>query len=257
MWVFFVYAILKTIVLKEVGGILATYLSVHRTENKYPISIIESASLKQKLSNIMYKDDYDEDGSGYTIRNLYFDSLDNDDYYEKLAGDKIRKKIRLRVYNPNDEKCKLEIKKKDGDYQHKISIWIKKEHAKKLINGDYSVLKNYFKYSSDALVIYKTMMLNCYRPRCLIEYQRCAFYYPYSNTRITIDTNIRASESFFDIFSEHPIYNEVLSNGAILEVKFDRKLIKVIKDILNPYCLTRISYSKYGMSRKLLNRIDL
>lgn len=236
---------------------MANFLSVHRTENKYPISLIEASSLKQRLSNVMYQDEYDEDGTGYTIRNLYFDSLDNDDYYEKLAGDKIRKKIRLRVYNINDEKCKLEIKKKDGDYQHKISIWIKKEHAKKLIDGDYSVLKNYFKYSDDALEIYKTMMLNCYRPRCLIEYQRNAFYYPYSNTRVTFDTHIRASESFFDIFNEQPIYNEVLSDSAILEVKFDRKLIKVIKNILNPYCLTKMSYSKYGMSRKLLNRIDL
>ena len=113
---------------------MTTLLSVHRTENKYPISLIEASILKNRLANVMYQDEYDEDGLGYTIRNLYFDSLNQDDYYEKLAGNKERKKIRIRVYNINDEKCKLEVKKKNGDYQHKISIWIKKEHAKKLIH---------------------------------------------------------------------------------------------------------------------------
>ena len=107
---------------REVGGILTTLLSVHRTENKYPISLIEASILKNRLANVMYQDEYDEDGLGYTIRNLYFDSLNQDDYYEKLAGNKERKKIRIRVYNINDEKCKLEVKKKNGDYQHKISI---------------------------------------------------------------------------------------------------------------------------------------
>ena len=236
---------------------MTTLLSVHRTENKYPISLIEASILKNRLANVMYQDEYDEDGFGYTIRNLYFDSLNQDDYYEKLAGNKERKKIRIRVYNINDEKCKLEVKKKNGDYQHKISIWIKKEHAKKLIDGDFSVIKNYFKYSKDAIEIYKTMMLGCYRPSCLIEYQRNAFYYPFSNTRITFDTNIRASESFFDIFHEHPIYNEVLSDSAILEVKYDQKLVKVIKDILSPFNLTKSSFSKYVTSRKLLNKVDL
>ena len=40
---------------------MTTQLSVHRTENKYPISLIEASVLKKRLANVMYQDEYDED----------------------------------------------------------------------------------------------------------------------------------------------------------------------------------------------------
>lgn len=37
---------------------------------------------------------------GYRIRSLYFDTLDDNDYRDKLDGMELRRKIRLRNYDP-------------------------------------------------------------------------------------------------------------------------------------------------------------
>ena len=54
----------------------------------------------------------DRNQLGYMIRSMYFDSINDDDYYEKLSGEVNRKKIRLRIYDKEGELVKLEIKQK-------------------------------------------------------------------------------------------------------------------------------------------------
>lgn len=225
-------------------------LSVFRSENKYVIDEIQSMKLEETLSKLLKQDEHNKDG-GYLVRSLYFDSINNIDFHTKLAGTEIRKKIRLRVYSPDDSKCKLEIKMKNGDMQHKISIWIKKKDAIELIDGNYSVLFKYFKEDGEsAIKIYKTMQLGCYKPVVLIEYNRIAYIYPENNTRITIDKQIKSSESNFNLFDKEPTYTSIFTNKSILEVKYDEKLVQFISKTLKNYNLTRVSLSKYCMGRK-------
>ena len=66
------------------------------------------------------------------IRSLYFDSLDDDDYYSKLNGEYVRKKIRLRTYDVSSNKVKLEIKQKIDIHQLKESLVISKK-----VNNEY------------------------------------------------------------------------------------------------------------------------
>ncbi len=47
------------------------------------------------------------------------------------------------------------------------------------------------------------MTLGQYRPVVLIDYDRRAFYHEENNIRLTLDSNIRSSETNFDIFSEN------------------------------------------------------
>ena len=103
-------------------------LSVFRNENKYLLTYGEAASLREKLSGILPLDSYSKNGP-YLVRSLYLDSVEDGDFYEKMAGNEVRKKIRLRVYSPDDRKCKLEVKQKNGDLQHKVSLWITREDA--------------------------------------------------------------------------------------------------------------------------------
>ena len=225
-------------------------LSVFRYENKYIIDKVTSNLIRKKLSKII-KEDNHSCINGYMVRSLYFDSLNNIDFLTKLAGTEVRKKIRIRVYDAKDMKCKLEMKEKIGDSQHKISISITKEDAMKLTKGDFSVLTKYFEKNKEAVRIYTIMSMGCYRPVAMIEYDRIAYVNPVYNTRITFDMNIRATESNFNLFDEKVNYNVVMNNETILEVKYNEKMLEYISNILKPYNLNKISVSKYCLSRKI------
>lgn len=228
---------------------MAKTLSVYRSENKYILSKDKISNLKFKLDKVLSRDDNSKNGP-YIVRSLYFDSINNIDFNTKLAGTEIRKKIRIRTYDPKAKKCKLEMKHKNGDLQHKISIWISKEDALELINKNYSVLLKYASENKDALEFYTTMELGCYAPVAMIEYDRIAYTYGLYNTRITFDMNVRTSESNFNLFDEKPIYTPVI-NDTILEIKYDGKLMGFLAEIFKPYKLNKVSVSKYCYGRKI------
>ena len=91
-------------------------LLVNRKEEKYIISYVEAAKIEADIAKFLKKDKYSTQGS-YLIRNVYFDSINNLDFYTKLAGVNGRKKIRIRTYGVETEKCKLELKEKETDVQ--------------------------------------------------------------------------------------------------------------------------------------------
>ena len=84
-------------------------LKTFRHEIKYIISYSEFLYLRKKLDDLL---EIDRNQLGYMIRSMYFDSINDDDYYEKLSGEVNRKKIRLRIYDKEGELVKLEIKQK-------------------------------------------------------------------------------------------------------------------------------------------------
>lgn len=227
-------------------------LKVSRFEFKYQINFIQYASLTSTLKNVLLEDKHNGT-TGYPIRSLYFDSYDDSDFYEKLSGQENRKKIRLRTYSPESPLVKLEIKRKIGDSQEKKSIIITKEDAKELINLNYDVLHSY--ESETAAMLYNIMKFSKLRPVVLIEYNRKAFIHPMNNIRLTLDSDIRSSETNFDMFATNPILMPVENfYVAILEVKYNDFIYKWLTDLITPYSLNRESYSKYMISRGIFER---
>lgn len=225
-------------------------LSVFRNENKYVINKCDVLSMQGKFDRLLVRDKNSEHNS-YMVRSLYFDSINDMDYKTKLAGTEVRKKIRIRIYSPDAQRCKLEVKQKDGDLQHKVSMWITKEDAESLIRCNYSVLTKYFSDIPDAVYIYSLMVRGCYRPVTLVEYDRIAYTFPLFNTRITFDMNIRSNEGRKGLFDETLSYYVLTTDKTVLEVKYDKKLMKFISDILKPYNLTKCAVSKYSLGRKV------
>ncbi|MGL4850330.1 MAG: polyphosphate polymerase domain-containing protein [Clostridium sp.] len=222
-------------------------LNIVRNEKKYRIEQITKYRLIDVLEKVMKKDNFSENES-YKVRSLYFDTIYNKDYIEKKSGIEKRRKIRLRTYNENEDLVKLEIKEKINEVQRKESILIKKNAALKLINGDYDVLR--LIKSPIAKKIQYIMQLELYKPTCIIEYERTAFVLEENDTRITIDENIRSTESNFDLFSKELMLNKVVED-VVLEVKYDRFLVSYIKDILDSVNKLDTSCSKYCMGRVL------
>lgn len=223
--------------------------SLLRKEIKYIIPLQKAMSIKKSLDNLLPKDMYNENGI-YTVKSLYFDSVNNTDFSEKIMGTESRKKVRLRTYNENDSLCKMELKEKTGDWQQKQGFLISKPDAEGLLYGNFSVLKNYFGHNETSIKIYSIVMLGRYRPVVLIRYDRIAYQYPMYDTRITLDMNIGASESNLNLFSKWCNGTPVMHEKAILEIKYSGKLMGFISSVLGQFGLTQGAYSKYCSARR-------
>lgn len=220
---------------------------VLRQEKKYLISIEQMYQYSHYLAQVMIQDQHNG-VEGYSIRSLYFDTLDNRDFEEKEDGVELRRKIRLRCYHPTDNFAMLEMKQKQGAMQKKRSLRMTREDAWRMTQGDYGVLLHYDE--EFARECYAFMNLHCYRPKAIVEYRRKAFIAKENKIRITFDHQIRATESCMDIFSPELVQNMVFNSYlAVLEVKYNGFLLSYIKDLLQVCDKSELSVSKYCLSR--------
>lgn len=222
-------------------------MQVNRTEQKIYITIQEAMLLKRKLDAILPRDKNSQSEKGYEIRTLYFDTVDDRCCAEKEDGLRIHEKIRIRIYGINSDIIKLESKMKVGDAQIKKSMAIDKQTLDALIKGDYHVLLN---IDNPMAQYFFTKLSDAMMPKCIIQYDRLSYCLPTNNIRITFDSNIRATESSFDLFAQplltHPI---APPDCVILEVKYNNFLFDYIKDALRGVRKSPSSFSKYFYGR--------
>ena len=217
-------------------------LTTFRHEYKFVIPYGEMLKLKEKLDDVLTVDR----GDSYIVRSLYFDSVDDMDYYAKQDGVMNRKKIRLRIYDIDNDYAKLEMKNKYDIHQLKESLIISKSDAKKIIQGDYDCL---LKIDNDLAKKLYSYFMTGYRPKVIIEYDRYA-YITTTTTRITFDYHVRKSNDFDKFYTNDINYIELMNNNdVILEVKFDRFLEPYISKILEKYISRGQAVSKYVMGR--------
>lgn len=221
---------------------------VARNEYKYQISQADCASLKMRLSTFLNRDNYSM-GGAYCVKSLYFDNVYESDYLDKVAGEKVRKKVRIRIYDENDNAAKLEIKMKKENFQHKYSLPVIREEVELLKDGKFGFLLD--RKEDIASVFYQVLTLEGYRPRAIIKYDRTAFLYPLHDTRITIDQNIMGCESSYDLFCKDLPYLYPDNSVTVLEVKFNGSLAPSIQKVLSQYHMTQVSYSKYCNGRRM------
>ena len=221
---------------------------VLREEKKFLISVDEFIALAGKLDNIMLSDPHNGT-HGYTIRSLYFDTVYDRDYFEKQAGIELRRKIRLRCYDPKADYAMLEMKQKQGANQLKRSLKLKRDDAIRLTNGDYSPLLYYPEpFAAECYALMNTM---CYLPKTIVEYNRKAYIAKENKIRVTFDNRIVSTESCFELFSERLNMNPVLDPyNVVLEVKFNGFLLEYIKKLINPVNRSELSVSKYVLARQ-------
>ena len=222
---------------------------VLRQEKKFAINIADGVILSGRLGAVMHADAHNGT-QGYEIRSLYFDTPDDQDFTDKIDGLELRRKIRLRTYSPRSDFAMLEMKQKEGPYQRKRSLRLRREDAERLCWGDYRPLMAY--EDSFAAECYGLMHCRCYRPKAVVEYRRQAFVARENHIRITLDSRIIATESSFDVFSEHlPMYAVMDPFQMVLEVKYNGFLLSYLKDLLDMVERSELSVSKYCLARSV------
>lgn len=221
---------------------------VMREEKKFLINLEEFRRKSHFLNDLMIQDSHNGT-QGYMIRSLYFDTIYDDDFFEKLEGTLTRRKIRLRCYEPNSSFAMLEIKQKQGAAQLKRSLRLTRDDAESLICGKYDVLLHY--KDDFAKECYGLMHYKCYRPKTIVEYNRMAYIAKENKIRITFDNNITATESSYDLFSDKLLLNPVMDKfNIVLEVKFNGFLLDYIRSFINSINKSELSVSKYALARQ-------
>lgn len=222
-------------------------IDIARRETKYLINAVVAGSLRGALDAVLMPLDPMCGPEGYMVRTLYFDTLFDSDYNDKVDGLEIRRKIRLRIYSPDAEEAKLELKQKRGIEQWKHSVFLTRDDVSLLIAGEYATLKERLN-SPFARSLLATMELEGYMPKTIVEFTRLAYMLETDNTRVTFDTRLRATEASFNLFStELAMYP--INIPTILEVKYTHFLLSHIRSALTMSGMLPISTSKYCLGR--------
>ncbi|SMB89011.1 VTC domain-containing protein [Desulfonispora thiosulfatigenes DSM 11270] len=221
--------------------------TVFRKEIKYIIYRSDFLRIKKHLDAVLEKDAHGGP-DGYLVRSLYFDSLYDRDLNDVLDGVLEKRKIRIRIYNPEQEKAKLEYKCKSGTDGRKNGLQITREEVHKMEHMDYSFLMD--RPEEIAWEIYRRLLSGAYTPKTIIEYQRLAYIYPVSDVRISFDTDIRTSGTPFGLYESAPLGIPVMMpHLGVLEVKYSGFLPTIIKELIAPLDHVAVANSKYAVSR--------
>ena len=95
----------------------------YRVEDKYIVYEDQIAYFRERLKDLMVRDEHSRNGS-YLIRSIYFDDKQDSALYEIESGIDDRTKIRIRNYNCDDSFIRLEEKSKKSGFTHKKSVMI-------------------------------------------------------------------------------------------------------------------------------------
>ena len=221
---------------------------VFRKEKKFLLNMEEYLTKSHLFQQVLTQDAHNGT-HGYMIRSLYFDTAYDTDFYDKQGGFELRRKIRLRCYDPDADFAMLEMKQKQGDSQLKRSLRLTRAEAERMIAGDYTVLLSH--PEDFALECYALMHAKNYRPKTIVQYHRKAFVAKENKIRVTFDNQIVATESSFHLFDPGLNMNPVLDPyDVVLEVKYNGFLLSYIQLLLNAVDKSELSVSKYCLARQ-------
>lgn len=196
--------------------------------------------------------DAHQTGEHYNIRSLYFDTLDDTGMEENESGVDMRRKFRIRLYDPAAETIRLEIKEKVHGYTKKTSCALSRAECAALMEGHAPAAFD-ARAALNALRI--QMTTNLMRPKAIIEYERTAFVHPTGNVRVTFDRNIAASRISEDFLRPQVSgFVPLLPSGMhVLEVKYDELLPDFIAQALELHTLQQCAFSKYYLGRMAIH----
>ncbi len=220
----------------------------YRHEYKHVINMFDYHTLRQRV-RVVARPDPNAGADGlYHIRSLYFDNDEDKALREKLDGLPQREKFRLRLYNGKGDFIRMEKKSKVHGLCNKQSVTLTQEEAQRILDGDIG----WMRHSPHPLLVelYGKMGFQRLRPRTIVDYMREAYVFPYGNVRITFDSQVRTglySTSLFD--ADLPTLTVGEPGILLLEVKYDRFLPDVIRDIIQTNTRQTQTFSKYAACR--------
>lgn len=228
-----------------------------RHELKFYINYLDYNCMRQRLKFFMKEDSFRPEYDGYHVRSLYFDDIYDSSLYEKNFGVSKRQKYRIRIYNKEGSKIRLERKSKYGQYISKESALLSMDEYVNLVMNNHS---NFLLRSGNQLKrdLYFQINNNLMKPKIIVDYQREAYILDAGNVRITFDKDLEAVLNNIDIFESRLAAVRILPEGLmILEIKYDDFLPDYIRNLIQFTSHDKCAISKYVMCREALNQLTM
>ena len=223
----------------------------YRHEYKFLISPNAARLLKLRLPHIMRRDPHAGPNGQYTIRSLYFDDPNFTAFRDKVDGVDNRTKYRIRCYNGDTSRCKLERKEKKGHLTRKASQSITAPEAAALQTRCFAGFQTHPEGLTEELRL--CCASTGLKPMVLVDYDRTPFICAAGNTRITLDENLRTRPYCADLFDTCQSMMPVLEdNQVILEIKFDDYLPGYLREALADIPKIPMAISKFAMCLNLI-----
>lgn len=217
----------------------------YRHELKYNINSGLYAIIKGRLDAVLEKDSNAKDGI-YRVTSLYFDNVYHTAYRDKMSGALNRRKFRIRTYNLNKDKIRLEEKLKDNNVGYKKNAWLTYDEYLSVINGDTGFMTEERFSETAAEDMFTSVCAGGLKPSVIVDYMREPYICRAGNVRITLDSRLSVCYNTFDMFSEEAVYYPVFKNNeAVLEVKYDGFLPLYIQELFSGLPIMQESVSKF------------
>ncbi len=222
-----------------------------RVEDKYVIPKNDFYELHERVRSILEPDIYSAEG-GYSISSLYFDDISDTDYFNTVMGNPCRRKHRIRIYNNSLDLIKLEVKQKSYNRIEKATCPITRSQLSELQRGN---MIEWGESKTDPRSLFNEAIAGRHlMPKVIVNYTRAAYVYEAGNTRITFDSNIRASDDIESFGAGNTVYDYPDGESYVLEVKYDEFIPGFILQALEIDSMRQTSYSKYRVCRDIYIR---
>lgn len=213
----------------------------NRYEKKYMLTRQQYEAIRQRMEPCMEEDQY----GLHTIRNIYYDTEDDELIRTSLEKPKYKEKFRVRCYGePNAESNYfLEIKKKYKGIVNKRRIVMKPQEAKAYLeNGEKPKEQSQIFREVDYVWNHYQLM-----PKVYLAYDRIALFGKEdAEFRVTFDQNIR-SRDFALTLEKDTETTKLLKDGYyLMEVKISNAMPLWFVKILTELEIHSTSFSKYG-----------
>ncbi len=196
----------------------------YKYEIKETLNINDTEILKRRLALFMNIENKEY------IRDLYFDSPNNEDLIEKVNGESVIEKFRIRYKNLDSSDIRLEKRmKKNGKYK-KISAIITEEDVENILNGDIE----YLAFSDKKILrdFYLNIMCEKIEPKAIIEFARESFTYERADITVNIDTSRRVSLNEEDIMDDEIKSVAINEDTAVIEVRYNKDIPKFVDKLI-------------------------
>lgn len=185
------------------------------------------------------------------VNNIYFDSLDLENYYDNIEGNTRRLKVRIRWYGEMFGLIKnpiLELKIKNEDVGRKMNFPLKEFVLDESFSNN-KLHDNVFAQSG--LPHWLIEKLKLCKPALLNYYERRYFLSMDKKYRLTIDSNL----GFFEIKDKANIFLHSIEDQEtiILELKYDKNDDYKIAEITQHFPFRLNKSSKYISGINLLD----
>lgn len=213
----------------------------NRVEKKYLLSESQYQAMRRALEPYM-----DVDGYGlHNIRNIYFDTAENELIRRSIEKPAYKEKFRVRCYGQPDENTDifLEIKKKYKGLVNKRRITLKPQEARAYLYENIKPAQQGQIFSEIDFFIKRYRI----KPVLYLAYDRIALYGKEDcQFRVTFDQNIRSRRENLTLFSDENT-TELLEPGYhLMEVKVLNAIPLWFVKILSELEIRCVSFSKYG-----------